>query len=125
MAQPVDGGPSDTAPSADGGQIRPQGALSGAEIAAVFRQHQRELAVCYKEELAARRNAEGKVTVLFTIEPDGSVTHVHLAGYPETTLWSKTIEGCLTNAIRTWRFPPPKGGGAATVIYPITLQVKR
>src|ERR1700722_13787496 len=64
----------------DGG--RPRGFLSKEEIAAVIQQHQNEIKACYEHELNHRPGTTGKVTMVFAIEPDGSVSGVGLASYP-------------------------------------------
>ncbi len=120
IGQAVDGGSSQAAPSPDGGHLT--GSLSKSEIAAVIRQHQGEIKVCYEQELARDPTAEGKVTTRFTIAGDGSVRDLNLGGFPQTTLASPKVADCIVAAIRTWRFPHPKGGGLVYVTYPWTFR---
>ena len=57
----------------------------------------------------------------FTIAADGSVSNLELGAYPQTTLTSPRFADCFVAAIRTWRFPRPKGGGPVFVSYPWTF----
>ncbi len=101
---------------------RPEAQLSKSEIAVVVRQHQGEIAACYKAELARRPSATGKVTADFTIQSDGSVSAASLASDPDTTLQSPSLEACFVHAITSWRFPHPKGEGLVHATYPWMLR---
>ncbi len=60
-----------------------------------------------------------------TIAASGTVTALAFAPYPHTTLYSQTLETCMSNEIRTWKFPEPLGGGPVVLTYPWKLQVNR
>lgn len=91
------------------------GGLDKDVIAKVIRRHQNEIKYCYESELSKDPNLAGKVAVMWTIDPSGSVAD---ASVSETTLGNTTAENCMLSRIRRWRFPEPKGGGVVTVTFP-------
>ncbi len=99
---------------------RPEGGLSVAEME-ILRQHKPEIRACDDRELAHHPNAQGKTTALLTIDPNGSVSGVRLAGYPQTTLWSSFIEDCFVARIKAWLFPA-SDGGARPISLPYSLR---
>ena len=91
------------------------GGLDKDVIAKVIRRHQNEIKYCYEQELNKDPALSGKVAVLFTIDPAGSVSDANVS---ETSLNNATTESCMLARIRRWRFPEPKGGGVVTVTFP-------
>ena len=55
----------------------------------------------------------------FTIGPTGTVDESALA---DTTMNNAQVSDCIVEAIRTWKFPPPEGGGVVVVNYPFVFQ---
>jgi hypothetical protein len=47
---------------------------------------------------------------------------VQQANVSQTSLHNATVERCITQKIRTWKFPEPKGGGIVIVNYPFILK---
>ncbi len=91
------------------------GGLSKEVIARVIRQHQSEIKYCYEVELQKRLTLFGKVAVLFTIDPAGSVSEANVS---ESSLDNQNTEQCMLVHIRRWKFPEPEGGGIVTVTFP-------
>jgi len=91
------------------------GGLSKEVIFKVVKSHQREIQYCYESELNAHPDLAGKVAVVWTIGPDGSVTD---AAVTETTLAAERAEQCMLSKIRRWKFPEVPGGGIVTVTFP-------
>lgn len=91
------------------------GSLDKRIIQKVVRQHANELRSCYERELAKVKGLNGRIVVMFIISSQGYVT---TAIVKETTMKNKNVESCITNSIKFWRFPAPKGGGMAQVEYP-------
>ena len=54
-----------------------------------------------------------------TISPKG---YVQQASVSQTSLRNATVERCMTQKIRTWKFPEPKGGGIVIVNYPFIFK---
>jgi outer membrane biosynthesis protein TonB len=105
-------------------QVVPQrpdvrGSLDKEIIRKVVRQHRREIKYCYESELQKNPQLKGRVKMQFTISPSGSV----IAATPvESTLGNPTVESCISNKIRHWTFPEPKGGGIVKVKYPFNFE---
>ncbi|TVR02207.1 MAG: TonB family protein [Deltaproteobacteria bacterium] len=92
-----------------------RGQLDREIIQRVIREHRREIRACYEAELQRNENLRGRVAIEFVIAPDGSVASAQVA---ESSLNSREVENCVTNRMRRWRFPEPRGGGIVRVTYP-------
>lgn len=88
------------------GQIR--GALDKEIVRRVVRRHLNEVKFCYERALARFPSLAGRVVIQFAIDPAGRVASAAVAS---TTLGSREVEGCVTQAVRRWEFPKPMGGG--------------
>lgn len=95
-----------------------RGSLSKEVIRRVIQRHINEVKFCYEQELNARPDLEGRVTVRFIISPTGGVQN---ALVQESTLSNQRVEGCIATAVRRWAFPSPDGGGIVIVNYPFVL----
>lgn len=96
------------------------GSLDKRIIQKVVRQHHGELRACYEREVAKIKGLNGVITVVWLISPQGAVTKVILKS---STMKNKNVEKCVTDSIKFWRFPQPRGGGAVQVEYPFDFQV--
>jgi hypothetical protein len=73
---------------------------------------------CYERGLVTNPNLEGRVTVRFVIQVDGSVGDVTNGG---SDLPNDEVVQCVLQGFVGLRFPAPRGG-IVTVQYPIMLQ---
>jgi TonB family protein len=96
-----------------------RGQLSKDEILEVIGRHVAEIRYCYEEELERNRELAGRVVVHFVIEASGGVAGARIA---RSTANSPALERCMLDAIRAWRFPPPRGGGGVEVNYPFVFK---
>ncbi len=101
------------------GQVTLTGPLPIEVVQRIVRQNFGRLRVCYDNGLRANAELEGKVTVKFTIKPDGSVGTVDDGG--GTTLPDKDMIACLRRAFGTLSYPEPENGGAVVVLYPMVF----
>jgi hypothetical protein len=69
---------------------------------------------CYENALVTDPNLQGKVTVRFTIEGDGSVSRAVASGMP-------AIDGCVQAIVLAIRFNRPAGSAAIHVNYPFVF----
>lgn len=95
-----------------------QGSLDKEIIRRVVRQNRGAIKYCYEQELQKNKGLAGRVTVRFTISATGSVVSAVVS---DSTLNNAAVERCMTNNIRRWVFPEPKGGGIVIVNYPFNL----
>ena len=95
-----------------------RGSLSREVIRRVVRRNIQQIRFCYEQQLAARPDLEGRVTVTFIIAPTGAVQTSLLAS---STLGNATAEQCIVRSARRWSFPAPEGGGIVRVNYPFML----
>lgn len=101
-------------------RIQPR--LSATEIRRVVQRHENEVRACYNRALLDDASLEGRVTMRFLIQSDGSVAHAHAA---ESELEHPSLWRCLATKIGTWSFPVPAGGGVSVVSYPYVFSVPR
>jgi TonB family protein len=97
------------------GQPIIMGSLSMEIIRQVINSHRDQIKYCYEQALTRNPKLGGKVAIRFTISPKGYVTQATVS---QTTMNNSSMEGCVTQKIRTWKFPEPKGGGIVIVNYP-------
>ncbi|MCA9652291.1 MAG: AgmX/PglI C-terminal domain-containing protein [Myxococcales bacterium] len=96
-----------------------KGALDKDIIRRIVRAHINEVRYCYNLGLIHDPALEGKLSILFTIGPSGSV--------PVSTVDSDTlgdggkVANCVAKAVKRWKFPKPAGGGNVVVTYPFVL----
>ncbi len=96
------------------------GGLDRSVIAEVIRRYQNQVRFCYERELQKNPSLEGRVAMQFTIDGTGRVSQ---AVVQEDTVGNNGAVGrCISQRIRRWRFPEPKGGGEVIVNYPWTFR---
>ncbi len=100
------------------GEADVRGSLSREVIRRVIRRHINEVRFCYEQELSARPDLAGRVTVSFIIAATGAVQTASVAS---STLSNARVEQCIVTAVRRWTFPAPDGGGIVGVNYPFVL----
>jgi len=96
----------------------PAGLLSPDAIRRVVVQNLGQVTHCHEMGLARDPNIEGRVVVRFVIGGTWTV----LQSMPTEASIPPEVAQCLADTVRTWRFPPPEGGGIVTVNYPFVLQ---
>jgi TonB family protein len=96
-----------------------RGSLSREQIRDVVRMHLTEVRGCYERELVANPALTGRVTVHFVIGASGRVTS---ATVESSTMPDTAVAACVEQAILTWIFPPPDGGGVVAVSYPFVFE---
>ncbi len=95
------------------------GGISREAVAKVINEHLDEISYCYESSLLANPSLMGKVVFEWKILPSGKVGEVKIKS---STLRSNEVHRCIKSAIRTWRFPKPKGG-ACVISYPFVFDV--
>jgi hypothetical protein len=88
-------------------------------IRRVVRMHIHEIRDCYNQALVKDPTLAGKIAIEFTIGPSGKVEESKATDV--TGLADPELPKCIADAIATWTFPEPRGGGRVTVSYPFNL----
>lgn len=96
-----------------------EGGLDKDQIAAVIQRNLGQVIYCYEKGLQVQPSLKGRVGVRFVI---GSSGQVSTAGIEQSSLKSSSVEGCILNKLRGWRFPKPYGGVNVKVSYPFLLR---
>ena len=105
-----------TGPSLRQGATTVTGKLPPEVIQRLIRQNFGRFRLCYEKGLAKNVSLGGRVTVKFTIDTTGAVSHLVDGG---SDLPDKDVVGCVVQAFSNLSFPQPEGGGTVAVGYPI------
>jgi Ca-activated chloride channel family protein len=99
------------------GALSVNGRLPPEVVQRIVRQNYGRFRLCYEEALGRNPSLEGKVSVRFVIQRDGTPSAVANAGsdVPDSGMVS-----CITQAFYGLAFPAPEGG-VVTVTYPINF----
>lgn len=89
------------------------GELDQGQVLAEIRKRNGAIRRCYERGLKRNPALKGKVTLRFVITLAGTVSQVSL---PEDDIGDPEVAGCITSAVRLWRFPPPSGGPATVEV---------
>ncbi len=100
---------------------RISGELDEKTVQQYIRRYLSGIKWCYQDRLQANRKLGGKVTLAFTILPNGT-THEPRAA--NSTLGDATLEQCIATKMARWKFPQPKDGGVVEVAYPLILKTQ-
>jgi TonB family protein len=92
--------------------------LTSGEIASTIRAGFAPLRACYLALQKRQADAGGKLTVRFTVKPDGAVDGI---GVVDSTLPDATFQGCLHDSVASWHFPAPRDGQPVRVHYPLVF----
>jgi hypothetical protein len=97
------------------------GSIDKELIRKVIQEHASQIRYCYEQQLALNPRLQGKISIKWIIQADGSATNPQVeAG--ATTLESSQVHECMMSRITSWQFPKPKGGGIAVITYPWILR---
>lgn len=94
-----------------------RGQLTQALAEAVLRSGNEPVRACYKGFLAFNPQAEGSVTILMRVDPDGQVRDVETVGSPDPSV--ALMMPCVLDAVRSRRFPTTRG--SSLVSFPFTF----
>ncbi len=97
------------------------GSIDKELIRKVIQDHAAQIRYCYEQQLAVNPRLQGKVSIKWVINGDGSASNPQIDG-PGTSLEDAKVHECMMSRITTWAFPKPKGGGIAVITYPWILR---
>lgn len=96
-----------------------QGSLAPELIRQVVRAGAHDVRACYDKALSSAPALRGTATLRWVIAADGGVSSCETKS---SDLHSAELEGCMCQAVKTWTFAKPRGGGVVVVNYPFVLQ---
>ncbi len=91
-----------------------KGSIDREAVARVVNSHLQEVRACYERALLHEPGLAGKVVLEWSLSTVGKVV---TAKTKTSTLRSSAVEACILNNLKTWTFPPAKGG-VVIVSYP-------
>lgn len=94
------------------------GALDRSLVEAVLKRNLAQIRYCYQRELTKIPTLAGRISIRFTIAPDGSVSAAEVA---ESTMDNQLVPTCLTGRFMRFMFPAPRDHKPVTVTWPITF----
>ncbi len=84
------------------------GTIDRDSVAKVIRDHTSEISACYETALLTQSGLRGSAKLEWRIDTSGTVASVRLLG--ATLRDSGAVTGCIMSKLKTWRFPPARGG---------------
>ena len=105
----------------DTGNALVMGSIDKELIRKVIQEHAAQIRYCYEQQLALNPRLQGKVSIKWIIQGDGSATNPQVED-ANTTLDDAKVHECMMSRITSWQFPKPKGGGIAVITYPWILR---
>jgi hypothetical protein len=97
------------------------GSIDKELVRKVIQDHAAQIRYCYETQLAINPRLQGKVSIKWVIQGDGSATSAQV-DHGATTLDDAKVHECMMSRIQSWAFPKPKGGGIAVITYPWILR---
>jgi len=101
-----------------GGDIGGSGDFDANLVVAMIKKRIGAIRACYEKELKRNPTLSGKVTIEFTIQPQGNVTGVKVA---QNTTTDDNVGTCVKNAVAGFRFNPGPEGGSVSFSYPFVF----
>lgn len=96
-----------------------EGGLDRDQIAAVINRNKGQVIYCYEKGLQVKPALSGRVTVDFVISPSGRVS---TARVDNSSLNFSSVESCIVQKLKGWKFPRPVGNVNVNVSYPFVLR---
>jgi hypothetical protein len=94
-----------------------RGALAKQLIQCVLRRTYGLFRSCYEQGLNRDPTLAGRIAVRFVIDKTGAVVAVQR----QQSLPDERVNLCIEDGFRAVQFPPPRGDGIVTVVYPISF----
>lgn len=102
-------------------EIEILGAMKEEQVRLVATKHKGRVKNCYTEGLQQKNNLAGELAVKWTIDQKGRVPSANVV---EASLHSKTVQACLAEAVKSWRFPAPADHGLVIVTLGFDFSLK-
>lgn len=98
-----------------------RGELDKKTVEAIIRRYLPGIKWCYQDRIQANRSLGGKMTLAFSIMPNGTTAEARVSN---SSLGDSALEQCIATKMARWKFPQPKDGGVVDVAYPLILKTQ-
>ncbi len=95
------------------------GGLDREVIEAIIRRRQDRIRLCYERQLNFSPQLSGKISIHFVI---GKAGQVLTSSILEDTMKNQSVSQCVLTEVKSWTFPPPRGGTLVNVDYPFVFE---
>jgi hypothetical protein len=92
--------------------------LTGGEIRAVVRSHLNEINHCYLRTLLKTPTASGCLKMHWIVNSMGLIDSADITS---STVDDRSLLSCVSDKIKTWQFPKPRGSKSVKVEYPFSF----
>jgi serine/threonine-protein kinase len=110
--------PAPAAPAAAASKPAPAAGMDPVKTQAFVKAHLPEVQRCYERGRMDEPDLKGRVTLKISVSESGGVTS---AAVDTSTLHSSSVESCIANTVKGWKFPAPNGG-PAIISYPFNFR---
>ena len=97
-----------------GAKVEPESSPLAGQVKTVISGHTDDILACYNAGLDNNWELAGRLQIVFSVQPDGTVTDVVIA---DDTAGDKELVKCVVKVVGTIRFIPP--GWLVKVSYPV------
>ncbi|MBN2718844.1 MAG: AgmX/PglI C-terminal domain-containing protein [Deltaproteobacteria bacterium] len=97
---------------------RVKGSLSKEDVSRVVNANIHAVQACYEKELLRSPGLSGRIVFDWTVKTDGRVSGVRVRS---STLSNSSVSQCISDRIKKWKFPRPKGG-EVVITYPFLFR---
>jgi outer membrane biosynthesis protein TonB len=92
-----------------------------ADYQAIVQNNRDKFRTCYEASLAAHPGIQGRITLKFILNPDGSLKEANIDKAASDIL-NDDIERCMAGVLKSLSFPSSKRGMESTIRYPFNFK---
>lgn len=108
-------------PVAIASSAKVSGRLDRKTVQRIIRRNLSGIKWCYQDALQRDPKLRGKVTLSFTILPNGRLEKPQASN---PSIKDEKLLTCIKGKMGRWKFPAPKDGGVVRVTYPLILKTR-
>ncbi len=95
-----------------------RGGLTEKEFTKVLHDNLQDIRSCYETEFKVSKSLRGQIVTRIKVTAVGIVS----TKTEKNTTKSKTLSGCVNDAIESWKFPTSKDGKPTEISYPFNFE---
>lgn len=86
-----------------------------------IKEHLEEVQSCYRTALEKNPGFDGKITIHWVVDDQGTVKEVSILDN-KTTIKDSAMQTCISDLFKTWSFPPAPKGQVVSIDYPFVFK---